>query len=69
MATPIQIITEDEQYNINTILNDDHQKEELYRMARRFTEINPDEYRKWLEGIFLGIDKYVLQECVDHGKR
>ena len=69
MATPIHIITEDEEYNINTILNDDHQKEELYRMARRFTEINPDEYRKWLEGIFLGIDKYVLQECVDHGKR
>ena len=67
MANPIHIITEDEQYNINTIANDDHQREELYRMARSFTEINPDEYRKWLEDVFLGIDKYVPQESGTHG--
>jgi len=64
---PIHIITEDEQYNINTIVNEDHQREELYRMARRFTEINPDEYRKWIENVFLGIEKYVLQERGNHG--
>lgn len=67
MATPIHIVTEDQQYNIDTIINDDHQKEELYRMAYRFTEMNPDEYRKWIEGIFLGIDKYVQQKDNNYG--
>lgn len=61
MANPIHIITEDVEYNIDTITNDDHQREELYQMAYRFTEMNPDEYRKWIEGIFLGIDKHVQQ--------
>ena len=51
MATPIHIITEDEAYNINTIIN----------------EMNPDEYRKWIEGVFLGIDKHVLQEGGHYG--
>lgn len=67
MATPIHIITEDQQYNIDTIINDDHQKEELYKMALRFTEMNPDEYRKWIEGVFLGIDKYVQQKGNNYG--
>lgn len=67
MATPIHIITEDEAYNINTIINEDQQKEELYRMAYSFTEMNPDEYRKWIEGVFLGIDKHVLQEGGHYG--
>lgn len=67
LAKPIHIITEDEQYNINTIINEDYQREELYRMARSYTEINPDEYRKWIENIFLGIEKYVLQERGNHG--
>lgn len=67
MATPIHIITEDQQYNIDTIINDDYQKEELYKMACRFTEMNPDEYRKWIEGVFLGIDKHVQQKGNNYG--
>lgn len=67
METPINIITEDDAYNINTIINEDRQKEELYRMAYSFTEVNPDEYRKWIEGVSLGIDKHVLQKGVNYG--
>ena len=29
--------------------------------------MNPDEYRKWIEGVFLGIDKHVLQEGGHYG--
>ena len=67
MANPIHIITEDEQYNINTILNEELQREELQRMAKIYTEINPDEYRKWLEHIAVGIDTYVRQESGPYG--
>lgn len=67
MANPIDIITEDEEYNIDTITNDDHQREELYQMAYRFTEMNPDEYRKWIEGVFFGIDKHVQRRGDNNG--
>ena len=67
MARPIHIITEDDAYNINTIINEDHQREELYRMAYSFTEMNPEEYRKWIEDVFLGIDKHVLQKGGNYG--
>lgn len=60
MGHTIHIISEDEEYNINTIVNDDHQREALYRMAYSFTKMNGDEYRKWIDGICLGIDKHVL---------
>ena len=62
MPTPIHIITEDEEYNINTIINNDNQVEELYKMAYRFTEMNPAAYQKWIEYIDLGIEKHVLQK-------
>ena len=67
MARPIHIITEDDAYNINTIINEDHQREELHRMAYSFTEMNPEEYQKWIKDIFLGIDKHVLQKGGNYG--
>ena len=36
-------------------------------MAYRFTEMNPEEYRKWIEGVFLGIDKHVQQKGGNYG--
>lgn len=69
MEVPIHILTEDRDYNINTIVNDDHQREELYRMAYRFTEIDPEDYRNWVNGIALGIDRLMQQEGELNGQR
>ena len=68
MKVPIHILTEDGDYNINTLVNDDHQREELYRMAYRFTEIDPEDYRKWIDGIELGMDKLPQKEGETYGQ-
>lgn len=69
LATPIYIITEDAEYNINTISNEDEQREALYRMAYTFTEMNPAEYQKWVRDIDNGIRKYILQKGESNGNR
>lgn len=68
MRAPIHILTEDGDYNINTLVNDDHQREELYRMAYRFTEMDPVDYRKWIDGIELGMDKLTQKEGRSYGQ-
>lgn len=55
LAEPIDIVTEDEQFNINTIRNDDYQREALKKMADDYIYLNPPDYQKWLEGVVAAI--------------
>ncbi len=43
----IHLITEDEQYNIDTIVNADGQKEALLQMAEEYISLYPEDYEQW----------------------
>lgn len=43
----IEIVTEDDNYNINTARNIDQQKEALQRMACDYIALNPQDYLDW----------------------
>ena len=47
----VDIVTEDEQYHINTIHNSDNQKEALLEMANSYIQFHPDDYIKWKQNI------------------
>ena len=44
---PIDFVTEDGSYNINTIANEENQKKELFNMAEKYCKLNPSDYEKW----------------------
>lgn len=48
MQHRIDIVTEDDAYNINTITNEDGQREALLKMADDFIYLNPSDYHEWL---------------------
>ena len=48
----IEIITDDERFNINTILNEDHQREALAKMVEDYIYLNPPDHQKWLNEVF-----------------
>ena len=47
----IDIITEDADYNINTIENAEQQREELLTAAKKYISVEPDRYLEWLHKI------------------
>ena len=47
----VDIITEDEQYNIDTVRNEDSQKEALMKLAEDYIGLNPDDHNKWIDEI------------------
>lgn len=51
----IDLITEDDQYNINTLENADEQREALQRMANDYAALNPEDYDRWCKNINLGM--------------
>lgn len=51
----IDIVTEDELLNIDTITNADSQRAALYAMANDYIAIKPDDYQKWVNNIFLEV--------------
>lgn len=51
----VEIVTDDEQFNINTIVNDDHQREALEKMADDYVYLNPPDHQKWLSGVVTAI--------------
>ena len=51
----VEIITDDEQFNINTILNEDHQRESLIKMSEDYIYLNPPDHQKWLSGVVTAI--------------
>ena len=51
----IDVVTEDIEYNINTINNEDHQVEAIYETARQFASLKPGDYDKWKQEIMTAI--------------
>ena len=53
----INIVTEDEEYNINTYINDDFQKEEIQKLSNHYAGLNPKDYLSWKNKIESAIKK------------
>ena len=53
----IEIVTEDEQYHIDTIKNADSQKQALSAMASDYIKMNPTDYEDWKKGILIEVRK------------
>lgn len=51
----VDIITDDDKFNINTILNADKQREALIKMAEDYIYLNPPDHQKWLNGVVSAI--------------
>jgi len=51
----VDIITDDDQFNINTVINDDHQREALMKMAEDYIYLNPPDHQKWLSSVVSAI--------------
>ena len=51
MGRRIEIVTEDTDYNINTIINAENQIAELHKMVNRYSALNPGDYTKWKDEI------------------
>lgn len=51
----VDIITDDDQFNINTILNEDHRREALINMAEDYIYLNPPDHQRWLSGVVSAI--------------
>ena len=51
----IDIVTEDTDYNINTIFNAENQIAELHKMVNRYSALNPGDYAQWKDEIMKAI--------------
>ena len=52
----IEIVTEDLDYNIDTIRDEDHQRDAMKKMAADYVNMNPATYKKWKDSILHGIE-------------
>lgn len=57
---PIDLITEEEKYSIDTITNDDDQREALTGMVNKFVSMTQSEYANWLERLLDSMEKQGL---------
>ena len=53
----VEIVTEDEQYHIDTIKNVDNQKQALSAMAFDYIKMNPKDYEDWRKEILVEVRK------------
>lgn len=51
----VDIITLDDEFNINTVQNDEQQREALIKMANDYIYLNPPDHRKWLSEVVVAI--------------
>lgn len=51
----IDLITEDKDYNIDTIKNAENQLQELIRMAEKYISLNPGDFAEWKKQITDGL--------------
>jgi hypothetical protein len=56
MGNGIQILTDDKAYNINTIEDEDAQREALYKMASELVALAPDDYNQRSAKVITGMD-------------
>lgn len=47
----VEIVTEDEYLNINTIKNEENQRDALIKMASDYVKVFPKDYEKWIKDI------------------
>ncbi|MBR3243008.1 MAG: hypothetical protein IKF90_09955 [Parasporobacterium sp.] len=58
----IDIVTEDDTYQIDTIKNEDHQREALQKMTKDFVLIDPKEYEKWKGNVLKAINDLTTED-------
>lgn len=51
MPSRIDLVTEDADYNINTIINAEQQREELLAAAKKYISVEPARYLEWVNKI------------------
>lgn len=64
----INIVTEDKDYNINTYINDDFQKEEMLKLAGHYATIYSNDYLEWkqkIESAILNFEKDLNKKKAD----
>ena len=61
----IDIVTEDDNYHIDTIRDEDGQREALRKMAADFVSIDPAEYQKWEGEVLQAINDLTAGEEED----
>lgn len=55
LRSRVDIITDDVDFNINTIKDVDHQREALMKMANDYVYLNPPDHHKWLNTVISAI--------------
>lgn len=60
LETCIDIITEEEKYKIDTLLNEEDQREALSEMVNKFVSMTQSEYADWLERLLKNMEKFGL---------
>ena len=63
----IHVITEDDNYHIDTVKNRDNQLEALLKMAEDYIALNPTDYEKWKTQILSSIERMQEKEVVGDG--
>lgn len=61
----VDIVTDDDQFQINTILNMEDQREALIKMVEDYIYLNSLEHQKWLSGIITAIAELGEEELSD----
>jgi hypothetical protein len=51
MPSRIDLVTEDADYNINTIINAEQQREELLAAAKKYISVEPARYLEWVNKV------------------
>ncbi len=57
IGSGIHLITEDDNYNIDTVTNEDMQLQALLKMAKDYIALNPSDYESWQKSILTAISK------------
>ena len=56
LPRPIDIVSDDDDYRIDTILNVENQKENLRAMAEKFIRLDPGEYEDWKKRLLAAME-------------
>ncbi len=57
IGSGVHLITEDDNYNIDTVTNEDMQLQALLKMAEDYIALNPSDYESWKKSILTAINK------------
>lgn len=63
MNASIEIVTEDEAYSLDTLLNLDDQREALKKMANDYVGLNRTAYESWKSAVVEGIKLLAIENA------